>query len=98
MAPKRSEDGKKKWRFCTDFRLLNEHTIGDSFPMPSLEKQLNIGKAKFFSKIDLASAFWQIQIAPQDRHKATFSFEGRSYQWVVMPFGLKTHHPRSSVS
>ena len=29
MAPKKSADGKQVWRFCCDFRLLNEHTVSD---------------------------------------------------------------------
>ena len=93
MAPKKSTDGKVKFRFCVDFRLLNQHTIGDSYPMPHLERQLDIGKARYFTKLDLASAFWQVQIAPEDRRKTVFHFEGRSYQWVVMPFGLKNSPP-----
>ena len=78
MAPKKAADGRKKWRFCCDFRLLNEHTVSDKYPMPGLENQLDIGKAKFFTKMDLASAFWQIPIAPEDQDKTTFHFEGRS--------------------
>ena len=93
MAPKKAADGGKSWRFCCDFRLLNEHTVSDKYPMPSLEQQLDIGKAKFFTKMDLASAFWQIPIAPEDQLKTTFHFEGRSYKWVVMPFGLKNAPP-----
>ena len=93
MAPKKSADGKKKWRFCCDFRLLNEHTISDRYPMPSLETQLDVGRAKYFTKLDLASAFWQIPIAREDQHKTTFHFEGKSYKWVVMPFGLRNAPP-----
>ena len=93
MAPKKSADGQKKWRFCCDFRLLNEHTVSDKYPMPSLERQLDVGKARYFTKMDLASAFWQIPIAPEDQPKTTFSFEDRSYKWLVMPFGLKNAPP-----
>ena len=89
MAPKKSADGKQAWRLCCDFRLLNEHTVSDKYPMPSLERQLDVGKARYFTKMDLASAFWQIPIAPEDQRKTAFHFEGRSYKWLVMPFGLK---------
>ena len=93
MAPKKAADGKQAWRLCCDFRLLNEHTVSDKYPMPSLERQLDVGKARYFTKMDLASAFWQIPIAPEDQHKTTFHFEGRSYKWLVMPFGLKNAPP-----
>ena len=93
MAKKKSSDGKPKWRFCVDFRLLNEHTVPDVYPMPNLERQLDIGKANFFTKLDLSSAFWQIPLAERDQLKTTFHFEGRSFVWLVMPFGLKNAPP-----
>ena len=57
--------------------------------MPNLERQLDIGHATLFTKLDLASAFCQVAIDPKDQLKTTFHFEGRSYVWMVMPFGLK---------
>ena len=76
MAPKKSSDGQAKWMVCCDFRLLNEHTVSDSYPMSNLERQLDVGSAQFFTKIDLVSAFWQIPIAVEDQDKTTFHFEG----------------------
>jgi hypothetical protein len=35
------------------------------------------------------SRYQHIIIAPEDRHKTTFSIEWGSYQYIVMPFGLK---------
>ena len=93
VVKKKSTDGKVKWRLCVDFRLLNSHTVKDSYPMPSLEEQLNVGDAKWFTKIDLSSAFWQIPLAESDQLKTTFHFEGRSYVWLVMPFGLRNAPP-----
>jgi hypothetical protein len=93
MAKKRSADGKPEWRFCVDFRLLNEHTVPDVYPMPNLERQLDIGNAKLFTKLDLSSAFWQIPLCKRDQLKTTFHFEGKSYVWLVMPFGLRNAPP-----
>jgi len=89
MIKKKSKEGKTKWRLCVDFRMLNKHTIRDAYPMPNIEHQLDVGRAKFFTKIDLASAFWQIPIWPDHKIRTTFSFEGESYVWKVMPFGLR---------
>jgi hypothetical protein len=58
MVKKKDASGEKaKWRMCIDYRMLNEHTIRDAYPMPSTERLLDVGKAKFFTKMDLASAF-----------------------------------------
>ena len=46
-------------------------------------------KQKGFSKFDMKSGFWQIQIAEQDRYKTAFTVPFGHYEWNVMPFGLK---------
>jgi hypothetical protein len=37
VVPKKLDaSGKRKWRNCIDFRKLNEMTVGDSYPLPSI--------------------------------------------------------------
>jgi len=38
--------------------------------------------------IDLASAYWQIQLRKKDRLKTAFLTRSEQYQFKVMPFGL----------
>ena len=42
-----------------------------------------------FSKFDMKSGFWQIQIRELDRYKIAFTTPFGHYEWNVMPFGLK---------
>ena len=42
-----------------------------------------------YSFTDAFSGYHQIIIAPEDRHKTTFATEMGSFQYTVMPFGLK---------
>jgi hypothetical protein len=45
--------------------------------------------AFIFSKFDMKSGFWQIQIDPKDRYKTAFTVSFGQYEWNVMPFDLK---------
>ena len=48
-----------------------------------------IYNATIFSKFDMKSGFWKIQIKPEDRYKTAFTIPFGNYEWNVMPFGLK---------
>ena len=93
VKKKDASGAKTKIRMCVDYRLLNEHTIPDSYPMPALERLLDVGRAKWFTKMDLSSAFWQVPLSDEDSLKTAFHFLGRTYVWRVLPFGLKNAPP-----
>ena len=76
IVPKRPDSqGSKHWRLaCIDYRKLNDKTIGDAYPLPSITEILDqLGSAKYFSTFDLASGFHQIRMAQEDAHKTAFS-------------------------
>ena len=57
-------------RFRCDFRYLNAVTIKDAYPIPRIDESLSkLGDAKFFTTLDLGSAFWQVPLRKQDREK-----------------------------
>ena len=79
------------YRFCTDLRELNRVVTFDSEPMPDVDYLFSkVAKAKFLSKFDCCKGYWQIEIAPEDRHKTAFATPQGNFEWLVMPFGLKT--------
>eukprot|EP00698_Gefionella_okellyi_P000425 TRINITY_DN1038_c0_g1_i2.p3 TRINITY_DN1038_c0_g1~~TRINITY_DN1038_c0_g1_i2.p3 ORF type:complete len:404 (+),score=82.81 TRINITY_DN1038_c0_g1_i2:1442-2653(+) len=64
-------------RFCVDYRLLNEVTRADAYPMPTTEDMLTrLHGADWFSVLDLAS-------------KTAFITPFGLYEFLVLPFGLK---------
>ena len=45
-------------RVCIDYRSLNNNTVVDRYPIPRIDDTLDrLGKAKLFSKIDLAYGY-----------------------------------------
>lgn len=89
LVPKKSTDGNKKWRLCIDYRQLNKKLIPDKFPLPRIDEILDgLGKAQFFTIIDLFSGFHQIPIDESSRELTAFSTHNGIYQWKVLPFGL----------
>ena len=64
-------------------------TIKDAYPIPRIDESLSkLGDAKFFTTLDLGSAFWQVPLRKQDREKTGFACELGLFQWKRMPFGL----------
>lgn len=73
------------------YRELNEKTVGDANPLPSITFILDqLEGARYYTTLDLASVFHQIEIDPADRHKTVFSTLYGHLELKRMPFGLKT--------
>lgn len=89
LVPKKSNDGSKRWRMCVDYRMLNKKLVPDKFPLPRIEEILDsLGRAKYFSVMDLHSGFHQIPLEKNSRPATAFSTDSGFYQWKVLPFGL----------
>ena len=76
-------------RVCIDYRKLNERTIKDAYPLPRIDMCLDcLASAKVFSTIDLQSAYMQLEVAEEDRHKTAFITKYGLFEYLVMLFGL----------
>jgi hypothetical protein len=85
----RKKDGTV--RFCTDYRRLNQNTKDEAAPLPRIQEVLrDFGTAQVYSSMDLKSGYWQIPMEPASKHLTAFATpDGATYQYRVMPFGLK---------
>ena len=64
-------------RMCIDYRALNAKTARPIYPIPSSEDIFdNIGKAKYFSSLDLSSGYHQVPIREEDKN--SFQYEART--------------------
>jgi RNase H-like domain found in reverse transcriptase/Reverse transcriptase (RNA-dependent DNA polymerase)/Integrase zinc binding domain/Integrase core domain/Chromo (CHRromatin Organisation MOdifier) domain len=76
-------------RLCVDYRGLNEITIKDRYPLPLIQETLmRIEKAKYFTTLDLPSAYNLIRIREGDEWKAAFRTRYGLFEPLVMQFGL----------
>ncbi|KAH8314207.1 hypothetical protein KR074_002881, partial [Drosophila pseudoananassae] len=91
------DNGSKKKQLVIDFRKLNERTIADRYPMPSIPMILaNLGKAQFFTTLDLKSGYHQIYLAEKDREKTSNQIileeTGQQLRRDFIVFGNRTRH------
>ena len=70
---------------------LNKVMVGDGYPIPSVSNILDaLSGGRVFGKHDLASDYWQVLVNPQHVHKTTLSTHLGLYEFLRMPYGLKT--------
>jgi hypothetical protein len=77
-------------KISVDLRKLNDSFIHDPFPTPFTNEFLeNVGGQEAYSFTDGFSEYHQIWIALEDRNNKTLSIEWGSFQYTLIPFGLK---------
>lgn len=80
-------DGGK--RMVIDYRALNAATERNRYPLPRVDELFDqLRGARYFSKIDLRTGYWQIRVAPEDVPKTAFTSRQGHFEWLVLPMGL----------
>lgn len=76
-------------RLCLDARRVNRLILPMQDSSPPLDELLaQFGGKTIFSSVDFSSGYWQVALHPEVRKFTAFVFEGRSYQFCVVPFDL----------
>jgi len=92
-SKKSDASGKPKFRLVVDYRNLNENAINDKFPILRMDEILDkLGRCQYFTTINLAKGFHQIQMEPESIAKTAFSTKHGHYEYTRMQFGLKNAH------
>ena len=78
-----------KMRFCVDYCKLNKVSIKDAYPLPRMDDIFSVlGKASYYTTIDLTDAFWSIRVREEDIPKTVFIIKYGLWEFISMPFGL----------
>ena len=78
------------------FEDENQCTEKDAIPLPRTDDVLEaVGGAQWFTCLDLASGYWQLQVKEEDRPKTAFSTHRGQFEWKVMPFGFLRMGPQA---
>lgn len=72
------------FRFCTDYRRVNDVTVSDSYPLPRMEDCIDN-----ISKPDMLKGYWQILLTPQASDISAFVTSDHFLQYTAMAFGLR---------
>ena len=71
------------------YRRVNAITKKDVYPLPRIDDILDtLGQARYFSTLDLASGYWQIEMDPATKDKSAFTTHAGPFEFERMPFGL----------
>ena len=76
-------------RIVVDYRGLNAITIKDCYPLPLITDLIDrVGKAQWFTKLNLKNSFNLVRIASSHEWKTAFKTRYGAYKYTVMPMGL----------
>ena len=76
-------------RLCVDLRTVNKAIIVDTYPLPDIDEIfIQLSGATHFSKLDLKSAFNQLELDEESRHLTTFITHEGLFRYKIVCFGL----------
>ena len=88
VIPVPKKDGSV--RLCVDFRLVNEHTLQDTYPLPRVDDLLaQVSAKQFLTTLDLTKGYHQVPLTPETKEKTAFVCHRGKFQYTRLPFGLK---------
>ena len=90
-----STTANHKKRLCIDYAsTLNRFTIPDVYPIPVIDELLSrVSNWKWYSYIDLKSAYHQLRLRKVEQPVTAFEANGKLYQFTRLAFGVTNGVP-----
>ena len=87
---KKAKIGRGTPRLVINYKPLNKVLEWIRYPIPNKNDLVHrLSKAVIFSKFNMKSGFWHIQISENYRYKTAFTTPFGHYEWNVMPLVLR---------
>ena len=89
--------GGNELRICCDYSKLNKQVTRDAYPVPALgDVLMKLRSGKIFSHLDVKSAYHNVKLDPETKHKTAFAVGGKLwgmeraaiwalYEWLSVP-------------
>lgn len=78
-------------RLCMDPRDLNRAIKRQHYMIPTREEVMSkFAGAKYFSKLDASSGFWNIKLEDESSYLCTFNTPFGRYRYLRLPFGISS--------
>ncbi|XP_044760910.1 uncharacterized protein K02A2.6-like [Coccinella septempunctata] len=78
-------------RLCVDMRRANQAILRENYPLPTFESFMTkLKNAKLFSKLDLVSAYHQLELHEESRAITTFITHKGMFRYKRLMFGVNS--------
>ena len=83
--------GGQGLRICLDLTAVNQVIVANGHPIPEMQEMLDkLRGAKVMSKLDMKSAYHQLELHEESRNLTAFVHEGVTWRYKRCCFGLKS--------
>ena len=83
--------GGQGLRVCLDLTEINKVIVANGHPLPDMQEMLDrLRGARIFSKLDMKSAYHQLELHESSRDLTAFVHEGQTWRYRRCCFGLKS--------
>ena len=81
----------QRWRPVLDLSALNKFLSVKTFKMETPETiRISLQQGEWVTSLDFSDAYFHIPVHVKSRKYLRFHFQGQSYQFRALPFGLST--------